>query len=59
MTLVDLLLAGAIVLGAVYLIYRTLWKKQGYCPGCNGHTCSGGRNDLQPTLRRNENGQTD
>jgi hypothetical protein len=59
MTIVDLIWAGAIILGAVYLIYRFFWKKQGYCPGCDGHACSGGRNDQQPTLRRNENGQTD
>ena len=35
----DVLLAGAIVLGAVYLIYRSLWKKPGYCPGCDSRTC--------------------
>jgi len=39
MTIVDLIWAGAIILGAVYLIYRFLWKKQGYCPGCDAHTC--------------------
>jgi hypothetical protein len=41
MSWTDALLAGAIVLGAVYLIYRALWKKQGYCPGCDAHTCGG------------------
>ena len=59
MSWTDVLLAGAIVLGAVYLIYRSVWKKQGYCPGCDAHTCDGGKKDQQPTLRRNENGQND
>lgn len=59
MSWTDALLAGAIVLGAAYLIYRSLWKKQGYCPGCDAHTCGVGRKDHQHALRRNENGQND
>lgn len=59
MSWTDALLAGAIVLGAAYLIYRSLWKKQGYCPGCDAHTCDLGRKDHQRTFRRNENGPTD
>lgn len=59
MTMVDLLLAGAIVLGAVYLIYRSPRKKPGYCPGCDARTCGVGGKDHQLTLRRNENGETD
>ena len=39
MSWTDMFLAGAIVLGAVYLLYRSLWKKQGYCPGCTGESC--------------------
>ncbi|MEW6387162.1 MAG: FeoB-associated Cys-rich membrane protein [Thermodesulfobacteriota bacterium] len=35
----DLLLAGAIIIGAVYVLYRSLWKKRGYCPGCDAGTC--------------------
>ena len=55
----DFFLAGAIIIGAIYLLYRALWKKQGYCPGCDGHACGGGGKDPQPTLRMNENGPTD
>jgi hypothetical protein len=54
----DFFLAGAIIIGAVYLLYRSLWKKQGYCPGCNGCSCNGG-NDPPSTLKENQNGPTD
>jgi len=37
----DLLLASAIIIGALYLLYRSLWKKRGYCPGCTGESCPG------------------
>ena len=30
--MLDVILAGAIILGAVYLIYRSIWKKGCYCP---------------------------
>ena len=29
----DIALVGAIVGGAVYLLYRLVWKRRGYCPG--------------------------
>jgi len=34
MGIVDIVLAGVIAGGAVYLLYRSLWKKRGYCSGC-------------------------
>ncbi len=34
MGLVDIVLAGLIVGGAVYLLYRSIGKKGGYCSGC-------------------------
>jgi hypothetical protein len=37
----DLLMAAGIVGGALYLLYRSLWKKQGYCTGCRADTCPG------------------
>ncbi len=37
--MIDTLLAGAIIIGALYLLYRSLWKKRGYCPGCASPTC--------------------
>ena len=35
MGIVDIVLIVPIVGGAVYLLYRSLWKKKGYCHGCN------------------------
>ncbi len=37
----DLLLVGAIIAGALHLLYRSLWKKRGYCPGCPVEGCPG------------------
>lgn len=34
MGFVDMVLIALIVGGALYLLYRSLWKKKGYCPGC-------------------------
>jgi hypothetical protein len=35
MGIVDIVLIVPIVGGAVYLLYRSLWKKKGYCAGCD------------------------
>jgi len=35
MGFVDIVLIVLIVGGAVYLMYRSLWKKKGYCAGCD------------------------
>jgi len=35
MGIVDIVLIVVIVGGAVYLLYRSLWKKKGYCTGCD------------------------
>jgi len=35
MGIVDIVLIVVIVGGAAYLLYRSLWKKKGYCPGCD------------------------
>ncbi|MHB8069872.1 MAG: FeoB-associated Cys-rich membrane protein [Desulfobaccales bacterium] len=43
MSWTDLLLAGGIIAGALYLLYRSVWKKGGFCPGCTSGTCSGKR----------------
>ena len=37
--MLDVILAGAIVFAAVYVIYRSIWKKGCYCPGCDSQTC--------------------
>jgi len=39
MGLVDIILMIVIIAGAVYLLYRSLWKKKGHCPGCDSETC--------------------
>ncbi|MGE5895002.1 MAG: FeoB-associated Cys-rich membrane protein [bacterium] len=39
MAFTDILLMALIIAGAVYLLYRSVWKKKGHCPGCNSGTC--------------------
>jgi len=43
MGLIDILFSVGIIAGAVYILYRSLWKKKGYCPGCIG-SCSMDKN---------------
>ncbi len=45
----EIILAGAIILGALYLLYRSIWKRQGFCPGCTSEPCST-RGNSQKTL---------
>lgn len=45
--MIDVLLIGTIVVGAFYLLYRSLWKKGCYCPGCDVLECSS-RKDRSP-----------
>ena len=40
MGFVDILLMILIVGGAVYMLYRSIWKKKGHCSGCNDMTCT-------------------
>jgi hypothetical protein len=35
MGIVDYVLIGLIVGGSFHLLYRSLWKKKGYCHGCD------------------------
>lgn len=35
MNLTDIALMAIIAGGAIYLLYRSLWKKRGYCHGCS------------------------
>jgi hypothetical protein len=39
MTFSDILLMGLIIGGAIYLLYRSVWKKKGHCAGCSAETC--------------------
>ncbi len=36
---IDILLMGLIIGGALYLLYRSIWKKKGHCSGCASETC--------------------
>jgi hypothetical protein len=40
MGLSDMIWMGLILGGALYLLYRSVWKKQGHCPGCDSGTCA-------------------
>ena len=31
----DIVLMGLIIAGALYLLYRSLWRKKGHCAGCD------------------------
>lgn len=35
MGFVDIALMVVIIAGAVYLLYRSVWKKKGHCSGCD------------------------
>ncbi len=39
MGFIDIALMVVIISGAVYLLYRSIWKKKGHCPGCDSGTC--------------------
>jgi hypothetical protein len=45
MSWTDLFLAGGIAIGALYLLYRSIGKKRGYCHGCSSGNCSVKGND--------------
>jgi hypothetical protein len=39
MEIVDIVLMVLFIGGAVYLLYRSLWKNKGHCQGCDAGTC--------------------
>ena len=39
MGFVDISFMVLFVGGAIYLLYRSLWKKKGHCSGCEVGTC--------------------
>ena len=39
MGLSDMVWMGLIIAGALYLLYRSVWKKKGHCTGCDSRTC--------------------
>ncbi|MEK6743274.1 MAG: FeoB-associated Cys-rich membrane protein [Nitrospirota bacterium] len=36
----DVAVMILIITGAFYLLYRSVWKKQGHCSGCDAGTCN-------------------
>lgn len=40
----DIVLMAVIIAGAIYVLYRSLWKKKGHCAGCESGTCDVGKN---------------
>jgi hypothetical protein len=34
MGIVDIIIAVVILAGAAFLLYHSVWKKKGHCPGC-------------------------
>ena len=39
MGVVDIVLMIAILAGAAWVLYRSLWKKKGHCHGCDSGSC--------------------
>lgn len=39
MSFVDVSLMVAIIGGALYLLYHSIWKKKGHCQGCHSGAC--------------------
>ncbi|MBI5787545.1 MAG: FeoB-associated Cys-rich membrane protein [Candidatus Schekmanbacteria bacterium] len=39
MKITDIILSIIIIAGALFLLYRSLFKKKGYCPGCDHGDC--------------------
>lgn len=41
MGFIDIALMIVIAGGALYLLYRSIWKKKGHCQGCDSGHCHG------------------
>ncbi len=39
MEIYDVIWMAMIVGGALYLLYRSVWKKKGHCGGCSSSSC--------------------
>jgi hypothetical protein len=39
----DMIIAGIILAGALYLLYQSVWKKKGHCSGCCDGGCGSGK----------------
>ena len=43
MGFMDIVLMVVIIGGALYILYRSVWKKKGHCSGCDSGTCDRGK----------------
>jgi len=43
MGIYDTIWMGLIIAGALYLLYRSVWKKKGHCAGCSSGACDMGK----------------
>jgi hypothetical protein len=39
MGIYDIIWMTTIIAGALYLLYRSVWKKKGHCAGCSAGSC--------------------
>jgi hypothetical protein len=39
----DIFWMALIIIGTVYLLYRSLWIKKGHCQGCDSGVCDAGK----------------
>lgn len=58
MGVADVIWMAVILAVAGYLLYRSLWKKKGHCPGCNECECSSGKKTpvQKISIRKGEEG---
>ena len=53
MGIIDYLLLGAILGGAVYILYRSFWVNRGSCSGCaSSPTCELKNKPFQPDFKK-------
>ena len=48
----DILWMGLIIAGALYLLYRSVWKNKGHCAGCESRTCELENSDCKSDVKR-------
>ncbi len=51
MGLADAFIAAGILAGALYLLYRSLWKGKGSCAGCASGACGTPGRGAAPLVR--------
>jgi hypothetical protein len=57
MRFVDVITTIVILAGAVFLLYRSIWKKNGSCHGCANGACRAPRRETAELVRLGELGR--